>query len=82
VICTGIGGMAEKVPDGVAGLHFRLGDAADLLRALRLAADPNNAAVLRAGLPPVISAAEMARRYCEAFGWREERVLPPLEAAE
>ncbi|WP_279478801.1 glycosyltransferase [Aureimonas sp. SK2] len=80
VICTGIGGMAEKVPDGVAGLHFRLGDAADLLRALRLAADPNNAAVLRAGLPPVISAAEMARRYCGAFGIE---VAPPLlEAAE
>ncbi|MET0258235.1 MAG: glycosyltransferase [Methylobacterium sp.] len=67
VICTGIGGMAEKVPDGVSGLHFRLGDAADLLRAVRTAADPGNAAVLRAGIPPVISAAEMARQYCGVF---------------
>lgn len=30
VICAGIGGMAEKVRDGVDGLHFRVGDAVDL----------------------------------------------------
>lgn len=81
VICTGIGGMAEKVPDGVSGLHFRLGDAADLLRALRTAADPHNAAVLRAGIPPVISAAEMARRYGAVFAGFGARPLA-LEAAE
>lgn len=26
VICSDIGGMAEKVRDGVDGLHFRVGD--------------------------------------------------------
>ncbi len=26
VICSGIGGMAEKVRDGIDGLHFRVGD--------------------------------------------------------
>jgi glycosyltransferase involved in cell wall biosynthesis len=30
VICSGIGGMAEKVRDGVDGLHFRAGDPASL----------------------------------------------------
>ena len=30
VICAGIGGMAEKVTDGVNGLHFRVGDAQHL----------------------------------------------------
>jgi glycosyltransferase involved in cell wall biosynthesis len=30
VICSGIGGMAEKVDDGVSGLHFRVGDPVDL----------------------------------------------------
>ena len=30
VICSDIGGMAEKVRDGVDGLHFRAGDAQDL----------------------------------------------------
>ncbi|WP_152044600.1 glycosyltransferase [Aureimonas psammosilenae] len=67
VICTGIGGMAEKVRDGVSGLHFRLGDAGDLVRAMRLAADARNAATLRAGIPPVTSAAAMAERYLAFF---------------
>jgi glycosyltransferase involved in cell wall biosynthesis len=30
VICSNIGGMAEKVTHGVSGLHFRAGSAADL----------------------------------------------------
>ncbi|KQT48890.1 glycosyl transferase group 1 family protein [Aureimonas sp. Leaf454] len=67
VICTGIGGMAEKVPDGVSGLHFRLGDASDLLRAMRLASDPDIAAGLRSGIPAVTTAADMARRYAAFF---------------
>jgi glycosyltransferase involved in cell wall biosynthesis len=37
VICSGIGGMAEAVRDGVDGLHARPGDAADLARVLRRA---------------------------------------------
>ncbi len=65
----------------MSGLHFRLGDAADLLRALRTAADPHNASVLRAGIPPVISAAEMARRYGAVFAGLGARPLA-LEAAE
>lgn len=67
VICTGIGGMAEKVPDGVSGLHFKLGDASDLLRAMRLASYPENAARLRAGIPNVTTASDMARRYAAFF---------------
>jgi glycosyltransferase involved in cell wall biosynthesis len=30
VICSGIGGMAEKVANGVTGIHFRTGNPADL----------------------------------------------------
>jgi len=30
VICSDVGGMAEKVRDGVDGIHFRVGDAASL----------------------------------------------------
>ncbi|KQT82832.1 glycosyltransferase [Aurantimonas sp. Leaf443] len=67
ILCTGIGGMAEKVPDGISGLHFRLGDAADLLRAMRLATDPRNAAKLRAGIPAVTNAGDMAGRYVAFF---------------
>lgn len=34
VICSDIGGMAEKVRDGVDGLHFRAGDAESLAQAI------------------------------------------------
>jgi hypothetical protein len=59
--------MAEKVPDGISGLHFKLGDAADLLRAMRLASYPENAERLRAGIPVVTKASDMARRYAAFF---------------
>jgi glycosyltransferase involved in cell wall biosynthesis len=38
VICSNIGGMAEKVRDGVTGLHFRVGSAADLAARIEEAA--------------------------------------------
>jgi len=67
VICSGIGGMAEKVQDGVSGLHFKLGDAADLLRTMKLAADAKMVERLRAGIPAVTSAGDMARNYFRFF---------------
>jgi glycosyltransferase involved in cell wall biosynthesis len=73
VICTGIGGMAEKVRDGVSGLHFRLGDEGDLVRVFTAAARPETFERLSAGLPPVADAADMARAYLEAFA----RLRPP-----
>jgi glycosyltransferase involved in cell wall biosynthesis len=38
VICSDVGGMAEKVTDGVSGLHFRCGDADSLAETMRRAA--------------------------------------------
>jgi glycosyltransferase involved in cell wall biosynthesis len=67
LVCTGIGGMAEKVKNGVSGLHFRLGDHADLISTLDKAADPDMFAQLAAGIPPVYDAAGMAREYLSAF---------------
>lgn len=40
VICSGIGGMAERVASGVDGLHVPPGDAAALAEAMRAAIDP------------------------------------------
>ena len=37
VICSDIGGMAEKVADGVDGLHFRANDATSLAETMRRA---------------------------------------------
>jgi glycosyltransferase involved in cell wall biosynthesis len=54
VICSDIGAMAEKVTDGVSGLHFRAGDAQSLAKTLRRAArSPALWNKLRNGIPPV-----------------------------
>jgi glycosyltransferase involved in cell wall biosynthesis len=67
VICTGIGGMAEKVVDGVTGLHFELGDAVDLVGAIRHAAQVEVFDALRAGVRPPTDLAGMARQYLQLF---------------
>ncbi len=74
VICSGIGGMAEKVVPGVSGLHFRRGDAADLAQVMQAAANPETLAKLRTGLPQPADAPTMARHYLAAMG------LQPAEA--
>lgn len=67
VICTGIGGMAEKVVAGVTGLHFELNDPADLTAAISKAASAETFDRLSAGLPPVMDSGAMADRYLELF---------------
>jgi glycosyltransferase involved in cell wall biosynthesis len=52
VICSDIGGMSEKVTDGVNGLHFRTRDPRDLAETMRRAAEtPGLWDELRAGIP-------------------------------
>lgn len=54
VICSDIGGMAEKVTDGVNGLHFRAGDPVSLARKLLEAAGTDGLwERLRAGIHDV-----------------------------
>jgi glycosyltransferase involved in cell wall biosynthesis len=54
VICSDIGGMAEKVTDGVNGLHFRRGDPDQLAKVMRRAAGtPGLWEQLRAGVPDI-----------------------------
>jgi glycosyltransferase involved in cell wall biosynthesis len=67
LICTGIGGMAEKVPNRRSGLHFRLGDAADLARVMYEAADEVLYQALCSGLPNVADQTMMARDYLATF---------------
>ena len=67
VLCTGIGGMAEKVSHGVSGLHFGLGDAADLAQRMIEAAAEDTYRRLVKGLPRPYGGREMARRYLDAF---------------
>jgi glycosyltransferase involved in cell wall biosynthesis len=53
VICSDVGGMAEKVEDGVNGLHFRVGDPESLAATIRRAVTtPGLWDHLREGIPP------------------------------
>ena len=68
VLTSDRGGMAELVEDGKTGLHFRLGDSADLRRQLlRVLHDPGLLGSLRCQLPAVKTieedAAHMEHRY-------------------
>lgn len=59
VIVSNLGGMAELVTDGVDGLHFAPGDAADLARHLqRLIDEPDLLPRLRAGIRPMKTLAQ------------------------
>lgn len=53
VICSNIGGMAEKVVDGQSGLHFAVGDSADLANKILLVLnDPTALKRLTSGIKP------------------------------
>jgi glycosyltransferase involved in cell wall biosynthesis len=61
VICSDIGGMAEKVADGVNGLHFRAGSATNLADTLRRAVGTSGLwERLRSGVPAVYAIEESA----------------------
>lgn len=82
VLCSGVGGMAEKVRDGVSGLHFRFGDAVDLARCIAEAASQEVHRRLKRGLPRPYDGTEMARRYLDVFassGRKIEVLAPVLE---
>lgn len=67
VICTGIGGMAEKILHGETGLHFSRNDPADLADQIAQAADEALHAKLQAALPRPLTSIEMAERYATLF---------------
>ena len=53
VICSDIGGMSEKVTDGVNGIHFRRADPYSLADAMRRAVEPNVWAEMSERVPGV-----------------------------
>jgi glycosyltransferase involved in cell wall biosynthesis len=68
VICSDIGGMAEKVEDGVTGLHFRTGDATALAETIeRAVGEPDLWPRLRANLTPAHSMDEHVARLSELY---------------
>jgi len=68
VICSGIGGMAEKVIDGQTGLHFRVGSSEDLARTLlRAAAAPELWKACRAHIPAVFTVEQSIDAHMELY---------------
>jgi glycosyltransferase involved in cell wall biosynthesis len=68
VICSDIGGMAEKVEHGVTGIHFRAGDAGSLAETVQAAvSDPSLWWELRSNLAPPHSMDEHVARLSELY---------------
>jgi glycosyltransferase involved in cell wall biosynthesis len=68
VICSNIGGMAEKVVHGVNGMHFEVSRPASLAEILAdLAANPEKLAALAAGVRPPPTANEVLDAHLELY---------------
>ena len=78
VICSDIGGMAEKVQDRETGLHFRVGDARQLAeRLVEAATIPGLWDRLRANLTAPWTVRDTADRHMEIY----DRLANPRRAA-
>ncbi len=72
VICSNIGGMAEKITHGVNGMHFEVSRPASLAEVLaELAAHPGRLAALTAGVRPPPTADEVLDQHLDLY----DRVL-------
>jgi glycosyltransferase involved in cell wall biosynthesis len=86
VICSDIGGMAEKVDDEVNGLHFRRADPDHLAQVMaRAAGTPGLWERLRAGIPPIHGmddhVARLTALYSELMDDTSGARTAPLAAA-
>ena len=69
VICSNVGGMAERVRDEVDGLHFEMGDAIALAAAIKRAATEDGLwDRLHAAVPTPPSRAAMADGFLAVYG--------------
>lgn len=69
VICSDIGGMAEKVTHGVDGLHFRAGDAESLAKVITEAITTRRLwETLRAGIKPIYAMDDHIRELLGMYG--------------
>jgi glycosyltransferase involved in cell wall biosynthesis len=83
VICSGIGGMAEKVEDGVNGLHFRVGDPVSLAATIRKAVEPRIWEQLQGDFPPLhtmdLHVQNLSRLYNEVLERSVRSEAPKLD---
>jgi glycosyltransferase involved in cell wall biosynthesis len=77
IIASDIGGMAEKVRDGVDGLHFRVSNPESLAEAMtRAMREPGLWERLRGGIAPPCTAEQAARQHADLF----ERLISRRQA--
>jgi glycosyltransferase involved in cell wall biosynthesis len=83
IICSDIGGMAEKIRDKVDGLHFRAGSAESLVDRISLALrQPDLWERLRARIRRPVSADEAAQQHRALYrALLARRAGPPADAA-
>ena len=82
VICANVGGMAEKVRDGVDGIHFRCGDADDLAATLaRASRDGELWQRLRAAIARPLTLADAVDAHRAIYRGLLAGVVPLREAA-
>lgn len=67
VICANIGGMAEKVEDGVSGLHFEVNDALDMARVMAKAVELAEDTEWTWRIPKITRLSEMTRSVLEMY---------------
>jgi glycosyltransferase involved in cell wall biosynthesis len=85
VICSGIGGMAEKVTNEVNGLHFAVGDPDSMAAVIERAATEEGLwSRLREGIPDILTVEEhignLTRIYRDLLERRREPVAEPALA--
>jgi glycosyltransferase involved in cell wall biosynthesis len=82
MICSNIGGMAEKITDGIDGLHFRVGSSEDLVdRMVEALSDPSLWDRLRAGISRPISYEECAQAHLDLYRDIANSKAKPVPAA-
>jgi glycosyltransferase involved in cell wall biosynthesis len=67
VICSNIGGMAEKVTNGRDGLHFIAGSAADLATRMEQALNDGVWARLQSGIVPPLGIAQAMQSHLDLY---------------
>jgi glycosyltransferase involved in cell wall biosynthesis len=83
LITSDIGGMKEKVTDGVNGIHFRVGSAEDLADKLtQVLQDEAVWERLRDGAPTPLSHADAAGQHLALYRALREATAEPLRSSE
>lgn len=81
VICTGIGGMAEKVTNEVNGLHFAASDPGSLAAAIERAATESGLwQRLREGIPDILTVEDHIETLTRAYRDLLEQRMSPVVA--